>query len=287
MAELTGLALIIGVPARLLLFMPTSTRLHFKTVRTLFEGNDGGIYKTINGGTNYTDLSNGLVISQLYRIGVSQTNSSTVMTGLQDNGSKIFTGVWSDVKGGDGMECIVDWSTTTYMYATYVEGQISRSINSGTSFPTDISANIPGGQPEGAWVAPYVMSPSNSSTLFAGYDKVWKTVNRGDSWTSASQVLSSVNKLRAIAIAPSNANVLYAASGNSMWKTIDGGATNWAVVTPPTTINSITYIAVKNTDPNTLWITYGGYTAGEKVYKSINGGAHGQISQLDFPICRS
>ena len=32
---------------------------------TLFEGNDGGIYKTTNGGTICTDLSNGLVISQL------------------------------------------------------------------------------------------------------------------------------------------------------------------------------------------------------------------------------
>lgn len=88
----------------------------------------------------------------------------------------------------------------------------------------------------------------------------------------ASQVLSAGDKLRAIAIAPSNANVLYAASGTSMWKTVDGGATNWTAVTLPTVTNSITYIAVKNTDPNTLWITYGGYTAGEKVYKSTNGG---------------
>ncbi|MDQ3022049.1 MAG: hypothetical protein M3R36_15980 [Bacteroidota bacterium] len=248
--------------------------LAFQNGTTLFEGNDGGIYKTANGGTTYTDLSNGLVISQLYRIGVSQTNSTTVLTGLQDNGSKLFnTGVWSDVKGGDGMECIVDYSTTTFMYATLQRGQISRSINNGASFPTDISANIPGGQPVGAWVAPYVISPVNTSTLFAGYDKVWKTVNRGDSWTSASQVLSAGNKLRAIAIAPSNANVLYAASGTSMWKTIDGGITNWTAVTVPAFTNSITYIAVKNTDPNTLWITYGGYTAGEKVYKSINGGA--------------
>ncbi|MBK7158701.1 MAG: hypothetical protein IPH77_09115 [Ignavibacteria bacterium] len=121
------------------------------------------------------------------------------MTGLQDNGSKLFnTGVWSDVKGGDGMECIVDYFNTTYMYATYVEGQISRSVNNGISFPTNISANIPGGQPTGAWVTPYVISPSNNSTLFAGYDKVWKTTNRGDNWTSASQVLSSVDLLRSV-----------------------------------------------------------------------------------------
>ena len=159
--------------------------LVYQNNTTLFEGNDGGIYKTTNGGTSWTDLSNGLVISQIYRIGVSQTSPTTVITGLQDNGSKLFnSGTWSDVKGGDGMECIVDYSSSTYMYATYVQGQISRSTNSGSSFPTDISANIPGGQPTGAWVTPYVISPSSSSTLFAGYDKVWKTTDRGNTWVA-------------------------------------------------------------------------------------------------------
>ena len=58
----------------------------------------------------------------------------------------------------------------------------------------------------------------------------------------------------------------------SMWKTTDGGATNWSTITLPTTSISVTYIAVKNTDPNTIWITYGGYTDGSKVYESTNGG---------------
>ena len=68
---------------------------------------------------------------------------------MQDNGTKLYNaGFWTDPKGGDGMECIVDYSDVTNMYATYVEGQISRSTNSGASFPVDISANIPGGQPD-------------------------------------------------------------------------------------------------------------------------------------------
>jgi photosystem II stability/assembly factor-like uncharacterized protein len=240
----------------------------------LFEGNDGGIYKTTNGGTNWTDLSNGLVISQIYRIGVSQTSSTTVITGLQDNGSKLFNGSWSDVTGGDGMECIVDYSTTQYMYATYVTGTIYRSINSGASFPVTISANIPGGQPTGAWVTPYIIDPNSSSTLYAGYDQVWKTANRGNNWTSASQVLSSGDKLRSLAIAPSNSNVLYTADRTNMWKTIDDGATNWTSVTLPAITDYITYIAVKNTDPNTLWFTCGGFTSGSKVFESTNGGTN-------------
>jgi photosystem II stability/assembly factor-like uncharacterized protein len=249
--------------------------LVFQNGTTLFEGNDGGVYKTTNSGTNWTDLTNGMVISQIYRIGVSQTSVNTVLTGLQDNGTKLFSGgTWTDPKGGDGMECIVDYSNSTYMYATYVRGQISRSTNNGISFPTNISALIPGGQPTGAWVTPYVIDQNNSATLFAGYDRVWKTTNRGNSgtWSTASQILSSSAKLRSLVIAPSNSNILYAADQTNMWKTTDGGATNWTTVTLPASSNSLTYIAVHNTDPNTVWITFGGYTAGAKVYESTDGG---------------
>jgi photosystem II stability/assembly factor-like uncharacterized protein len=249
----------------------------FQNSTTLFEGNDGGIYKTTNGGSSWIDLTNGIVSSQIYRIGVSQTDVNTVLTGLQDNGSKKYIGGlnnWFDATGGDGMECIVDFNNaTSYMYTTYVNGTIYRNSNGfSNKSTTTISANIPGGQPTGAWVTPYIMDPTNSAILYAGFDKVWKTTDRGDSWTNASQVLSSSVKLRSLAIAPSNTNVLYAADQTNMWKTTDGGATNWASVTLPTISNSITYITVKNNNPSTLWITIGGYTDGSKVFESTDGG---------------
>jgi photosystem II stability/assembly factor-like uncharacterized protein len=250
--------------------------LVYQNSTTLFEGNDGGIYKTTNSGTSWTDLTNGLIISQVYRIGISKTDNTKILTGLQDNGSKLFKGApntWQDVYGGDGMECIIDNdNATSYMYVTYVNGEIQRNSNGfSTSSTTQISANIPGGQPSGAWVTPYIMHPTNSAILFAGYDKVWKTTDRGNTWTSASQVLSSTQKLRSLAIAPSNTNVMYTAEQTAMWKTTDGGATNWSAITLPTTSNAVTYIAVKNNDPNTVWITYGGFD-GNRVYQSTNGG---------------
>ena len=204
--------------------------------------------KPLNGGTSWTDLSNGLVISQLYRIGVSQTVPTTVLTGLQDNGTKLFSGgFWTDPKGGDGMECIVDYSNAQYMYATYVQGQISRSTNFGSSFPTNISALIPGGQPTGAWVTPYVIDPNNSQTIIAAYDSVWKSTNRGTTWVGISQELSNTTKLRSLAIAPSNSNILYAADQTNMWKTTDGGATNWTSSYSYQQLSDfLTYIAVKN-----------------------------------------
>lgn len=47
--------------------------LEFSTFNNnLYNGNDGGIYLTTNGGTNWSDLSDGLAIAQLYKMGISQ-----------------------------------------------------------------------------------------------------------------------------------------------------------------------------------------------------------------------
>ena len=240
----------------------------------LFEGNDGGIYKSTDAGTTWIDLTNGMVISQLYRIGVSQTEATTTIAGLQDNGTKLFrNSTWTDPAGGDGMECIVDYTDAKYMYSTYTQGQIYRSEDYGATFPTKISENIAGGQPTGAWVTPYSLDPATSSTLIAGYDKVWKTTDRGNTWTSISSVLSSTEKLRSLTIAPSDPNTIYVADKTHLWKTTNGG-TQWYDHTSVLPFNgaSITYIAVKKNDPNTVWITYGGYTDGKKVYQSTDGG---------------
>jgi len=249
--------------------------LSFQSGGVLFEGNDGGIYKTTNGGTSWNDLTNGLVISQLYRLGVSQISQNKVLTGLQDNGSKLYQGTWKDVFGGDGMECIIDHSNDNYMYVTYVRGEIYRSENGFlTDYTTQISANITGGQQTGAWVTPYVMDPNNSQTLYAGYDKVWKTTDRGNSWTAAFQQLSSSNKLRSLVIAPSNTNDLYCADPYIVWKSTNGGVGDWIDLGDniPFSTNSITFLAVNNEDADNVYITYGGYTENEKVYESTDGG---------------
>jgi photosystem II stability/assembly factor-like uncharacterized protein len=249
--------------------------LIYQNDTTLFEGNDGGVYKTTNGGTNWTDLTNGMIISQIYKLGVSQTVADEVITGLQDNGSKLYyNSSWADVKGGDGMECIIDYNDNNIQYATYVNGQIDRTIDHWANWQTvvDITDNMLDGEEEnGAWVTPYVINPANTKTLFLGYEDVWKTVNRGDSWMKISD-LNLLNKIRSMAIAPSDSNTLYITDFTNFYNTTDGG-TNWSNLTSnlPTTSNSITYISVDANDPMRLWITFGGYD-NVKAYESTDGG---------------
>jgi len=245
--------------------------LKFRDNGDLFECNDGGIYYSNNDGTSgsWVDKTNGMVISQMYKLGVSQTDPNETITGLQDNGTKLLTGGdWYDVKGGDGMECLIDYTDVNIQYGTYVNGQISRTTNHWAS-ATDIEPYNAG---DGAWVTPYIIDPVNPAVLYAGYSDVWKTTNRGNSWTKISN-LNVSNKIRSMAIAPSNNQVLYVASTGAIWRTENGG-TDWTNVTGNLSSLgvTITSIAVKHDDPQTVWVSLGGYNA-HGVYQTVDGGA--------------
>ena len=245
--------------------------LKFQNATTLFEGNDGGIYKTTDGGSTWTDLTNGMTISQIYRLGAYAGSPDTVIIGLQDNGSKLYhNGNWADVTGGDGMECLIDYTDSKIQYGTYVNGQISRTTDLWNS-SSDIYLNIGDGTLEGSWVTPYIIDPVDHKTLYVGYEDVWKSTDMGDTFTQISSI-STTSKIRSMAIAPSNTQVLYVADQSHIWVTKDGGG-NWTDVTSilPVATNSITYLAVNAYNPDMAWVTFGGYD-GSRIYQTSNAG---------------
>ena len=250
-----------------------------------YECNDGGLYATNNGGSNWYDLSNGLGISEIYRIGTSATIANDVICGLQDNGTKeLYNGNWNDKKGGDGFECIIDYTDAKTEYASYVQGEIYRTFDSWSS-STTISNNIPGftnyvnnyGHGPGAWVTPYVIDPLNHNTLYAGYHNVWKTTDQGNSWSAISNFgLASNPKvidhpLHSLAVAPSNSQFIYTATYDTLFFTHNGG-TNWYCVPLGINTANISYITVDPSNAQVVYMTLSGYNDGNKVYKSADGG---------------
>ncbi len=236
---------------------------------TLYECNDGGLYKTTNGGSSWSHISNGMTISQLYRLGVAQTTSSEVMTGLQDNGSKLlWSGTWYDVTGGDGMECLIDYSTRNTQYSTYPRGSITRTTTH-WSGSTDVTPSAAG---TGHWVTPFVIDPNTNTTIYAGYADIWRTTNRGTSWTKISTI-NNTDYVRSLAVAPSNSNYIYAAYRNILYRTTNGGS-SWNNITGSLPVSSsyITYVSVKDDDPNTVWVSMGEYNS-HGVYETTNGGS--------------
>ena len=233
----------------------------------LWEGNDGGIYKSTNSGTSWTDLTSDMIISQMYKVGISETDDR-VMAGLQDNGSKLRNNntIWTDEIGGDGMDCAINPVDSDVLYGAIQNGSIRRSTNGGGSWSV-ISSNIPG-NPTGAWVTPYILDPTNPSTIIAGYKSVWRSTDQGTNWTNIGDNISPSN-LNYLAISPTDANYIYAGRANTMYKTSDGGTT-WTTYSTPG--SSTAMIKVSPNDPETIYAVRSSFSAGNKVYKSINAG---------------
>ncbi len=231
----------------------------------IYSGNDGGLYVSIDNGDNWTDISDGLQITQFYSLGVSQTVQDMVITGAQDNGTFLKDGnTWDAVIGGDGMECIIDYTNSNIMYGELYYGSIRKSTNGGNSFSTISTGN-------GAWETPYILDRNDPNIIYVGYDELEKSSDGGNNWNTITNNQTNGGKIDEIAISKSNPAVLYFSDGANIFKTIDGG-NNWTDITNSLPYKFISYIAVHPTDENRVWVTFSGYDSGEKVYFSIDGG---------------
>ena len=98
----------------------------------VYSANDGGLYVSLNNGDSWSDISDGLQITQFYKIGVSQTVQNLVIGGTQDNGTFLKNNLnWDAVIGGDGMECIIDYTDEDIMYGSIYYGEVRKSTNGG------------------------------------------------------------------------------------------------------------------------------------------------------------
>ncbi|MCL3779594.1 T9SS type A sorting domain-containing protein [Prolixibacteraceae bacterium JC049] len=243
--------------------------LKYRSNGDLFECNDGGLSLSKDDGKNWINKTNGMVISQMYRLGVAQTEAGMVMTGLQDNGTKsISSEAWKDVYGGDGMECIIDYTDSKIQYASTQGGGSIIRTKDGWKTTTYVQPTEAG---PGTWTTPYIMDPNDHKTLYAGYKEVWKTTNQGDTWEAISNINFS-EKILQLAIASSNSSVLFAAQNYSIWKTDNGGRT-WKDVTSnlPLINSSIQGIAISHFNEQIVWVALSGYNS-DNVFESKDGG---------------
>ncbi len=245
----------------------------------LFSGNDGGIYKTYDRGESWTDLSDGLGILQVYRMTHTELDPGIIIAGNQDNGTVMLkSGEWKEILGGDGMECFIDYDDINTIYGTLYRGDIRKSMNGGISFDTI----PPDDSLIGEWITPFEMHPKYPNILYAGYDKVYKTINGGKSWKALSDFQAGNDLLRAIAVAPSNDRILYIATRYHVYKSTDDGQ-SWVSINSGLPDLFRTAIAVSETNPDILWVVMSGFEQGNKVYQSDDGGESWQNYSVGLP----
>ena len=235
---------------------------------TCYLGTDGGVARTTNGCVTWNTINGNMNIAQIYRMGQSATNPAKIVTGHQDNGTNLLNGPgWSEIYGGDGMDCFIDWNNNNLIIASSQYGNFVRSTNGGVSF-VGITNGLTG---TGPWLAPIVQDPQVQNTFYCGYQQVFKSTNQGTTWTQLGNIGATLDEIE---VSPLNSNFMYATSPGGIWKTSNGGTT-WSNISAglPIANNQITDLAMDNLNPNQIYITVSGYASGVKVFASANGGA--------------
>jgi PKD repeat protein len=248
----------------------THADIHFLDIvnNRLYCGSDGGIYRSTNGADSWTDLNAGLEIMQFYRLGSSESDPDIIIAGAQDNGSNLLDGgSWTHVYGADGMEGIIDPTNPNIIFCSSQNGGIRRSWDGGVNF-SGVTSSIP---EDGAWVTPYMFDPTDPAIVYAGFENVWRSDDLGSTWVNISN-LNSTATIRSLAVSASNDQYIYFGTRTSyIRRTTDGGAT-WNIIDGALPNIPRTYISVDPNDEEILYVSFGGFTAGEKVYMSNDAG---------------
>jgi photosystem II stability/assembly factor-like uncharacterized protein len=169
-----------------------------KDPRHLIIGGDGGIYQTYDAGANW-DYCENLPVTQFYRVSADQALPFyNIYGGTQDNNSVggpsrtasragITNEDWFVTVGGDGYEAQVDPLDPNIVYTQWQYGGLVRhDRRSGEN--TDIKPRQAPGEPPIVWNwdSPLLISSHSHTRLYFAGDRLFRTDDRGDSWTTIS-----------------------------------------------------------------------------------------------------
>lgn len=159
----------------------------------MITGSDGGVYFSRDRGKSW-DFVNTIAIGQFYEIALDNSKPYRICGGLQDNNSwcgpsasmeprGIANSDWFTVGGGDGFYAQFDPVDPNIVYAESQDGNLLRR-----NLATHESRSIRPPAPEGEryrfqWNSPVVVSAFDPKTIYYGGNYLFKSPDRGDSWT--------------------------------------------------------------------------------------------------------
>jgi photosystem II stability/assembly factor-like uncharacterized protein len=244
----------------------------------VYFANDGGVFRSVDGGQTFAGVNGGYQSQQFYNgFTSSATDPNLAMGGLQDFSSAIYRGPgqWQRwVYGGDGGWTAIDAGDPDVVYATAQFLTVARSTNGGAGFsnisPPDLGGPV-------AFIAPLVMSPTDSQVLYAASNYIFKTFDGGDVWFVAQGGTEiDGNPILLLAVAQNNDDVVYAASApfagrGRVHRTTDGGSI-FTEITGSLPDRYPGDMIVDPTNEATVYLTMSGFGSSH-VFKSTDYGA--------------
>jgi len=203
----------------------------------------GGLWKSVDGGSNWTTNTDNLPVLGVSSIAIDPTNTQNmlIVTGDADATDTYSIGILKSTDGGNS------WNTTSLSYNISQQKRINKVIinpispdsvfavtNDNIMISTDAGANWQTVGINGRW-RDIEFKPGTPSTIYAakessGGSNVYRTTDGGANWSVINNGIASSGKYRPlIAVTPDNPEVIYALysasdySLHGLYKSSDAG----------------------------------------------------------------
>lgn len=265
-----------------------SIAIHPNRPEIVYFASNKGLHKSIDQGTTWTSVEEGLGTYQILSIAINPAVPSTVYVGTFSDG--VYRSVdsgrhWALINNGmrDYIAVVnalaIDPKNSATLYAGTTVG-VYKSIDNGGSWERT-STGL-----DSLFVVALVIDPENPSLLYAGTSGgIYKSADAGASWRTSNQGLVKETRVNAmslginsIAIDPEKPDSVYVGSARGFFLSRDRGESWTKVDNGGIDDPFITAVAVSPAQPKTI---YAGTNRG--LYQSRDEGAKWErIGQLDI-----
>jgi photosystem II stability/assembly factor-like uncharacterized protein len=260
----------------------------------LINNNDGGVNISYDGGKSWRDFYNGIPCVQFYNVSFDFSTPFWVYGSVQDQGtyrgliplqkptaaapagrrrSGMAQPKWETAPGGEGTLIGVDPTDPNTVYSSSFYGRLERSeYKEGQWTSKEIFPKAAQGEPEhrGQWLAATMLSPHNPQVVYHGFQYLFRSMNKGETWEKISPDLTYNNpaeqgkwpyaipfaSITAVDESPFKFGLLYAGTDDGrVWVTKTSGD-SWTEITAGLPFNKHVWkVVASKYDPATVYVT--------------------------------